>query len=295
MEFISALQSSTTLLAITAGFVGVCVGSFLNVVIHRLPRMMAAQWRAECAALAAEDAGEAAPAAQAREQYNLLQPPSRCPSCATPIRAWQNIPVVSWMWLRGRCAACKAPISFRYPAVEVAAGALAVLAAWRFGASGAGMAAMVFCWALLALTFIDLDTQLLPDDITLPLLWLGLIVNAFSAFTDLRSAVLGAAGGYLLLWTVYWGFRLLAKKEGMGYGDFKLLAALGAWTGWQVLPFVVLVSAGTGAIIGGLLLWRSKSGSDTRIPFGPYLALGGLAGLLWGRQAVILWIGHFPA
>jgi leader peptidase (prepilin peptidase)/N-methyltransferase len=295
MEFIAALKAYPALLFVTAGFAGLCVGSFLNVVIHRLPRMMEAQWRAECAALAEGDqAGSALPAEPAAP-YNLLQPPSRCPSCATPIRAWQNIPVVSWLWLRGRCAACRAPISFRYPAVEMAAGALAVLAAWRYGATGAAMAAMVFCWALLALTFIDLDTQLLPDDITLPLLWLGLLVNAFGTFTDLRSAVFGAAGGYLLLWSVYWGFRLLAKKEGMGYGDFKLLAALGAWTGWQVLPFIVLVSAGTGAIIGGLLLWRSKSGSDTRIPFGPYLALGGLAGLLWGRQAVVLWIGHFPA
>ena len=294
MSFIEALKAFPALLLATAGFAGLCVGSFLNVVIHRLPRMMEAQWRAECAALAAEDAGGAGTPPPAREPYNLLQPASRCPSCATPIRAWQNIPVVSWMWLRGRCAACKAPISFRYPAVEVAAGALAVLVAWRFGATFAAMAAMAFCWALIALTFIDLDTQLLPDDLTLPLLWLGLMVNAFGTFTDLRSAVFGAAGGYLLLWSVYWGFRLLAKKEGMGYGDFKLLAALGAWTGWQVLPFVVLVSAGTGAVIGGLLLWRSKSGADTRIPFGPYLALGGLAGLLWGRQAVILWLGRFP-
>ena len=167
--------------------------------------------------------------------------------------------------------------------------------AWRFGASGAAMAAMVFAWALLALTFIDLDTQLLPDDITLPLLWLGLIANSLGAFTDLRSAVFGAIAGYMLHWLEYGGFRLLAGKEGMGYGDFKLLAALGAWTGWQVLPFIVLVSAGTGAVIGGLLLWRSRSGADTRIPFGPYLALGGLAGLIWGRSAVLAWIGHFPA
>jgi leader peptidase (prepilin peptidase)/N-methyltransferase len=166
--------------------------------------------------------------------------------------------------------------------------------AWRFGATGAGLAAMVFAWALLALTFIDFDTQLLPDDITLPLLWLGLLVNAYGTFVDLRSAVFGAAGGYLLLWLVYWGFRLLAKKEGMGYGDFKLLAALGAWAGWQVLPFIVVVSAGLGAVIGGLLLWRAKSGADTRIPFGPYLALGGVAGLAFGRQAVVAWIGYFP-
>jgi leader peptidase (prepilin peptidase)/N-methyltransferase len=298
MEFIQALKTIPVLLYVTVGFVGLCVGSFLNVVIHRLPRMMEAQWRAECAALAAESGGAAAeePAAPAApaEAYNLFKPASRCPSCGTGIRPWHNVPVFGWLWLRGRCAKCSAPISARYPAVELAAGVLAVLVAWRFGATGAAMAAMLFVWALLALTFIDLDTQLLPDDITLPLLWLGLIVNAFGAFTDLRSAVFGAVGGYMLLWLVYWGFRILAKKEGMGYGDFKLLAALGAWTGWQVLPFIVLVSAGTGAVIGGLLLWRSKSGSDTRSPFGPYLALGGLAGLLWGRVAVVAWLGHYP-
>ena len=293
MEFIQALKAYPALWLGTAAFVGLCVGSFLNVVIHRLPRMMEAQWRDECAALAGSPDPDAT-LVPPPPPYNLLRPGSRCPSCSAPIRAWQNIPVASWVWLRGRCAACRAPIAARYPAVELAAGAAAVLMAWRFGATPSAMMAMVFAWALLALTFIDLDTQLLPDDITLPLLWLGLIVNAFGAFTDLRSAVLGAAGGYLLLWSVYWGFRLLAKKEGMGYGDFKLLAALGAWTGWQVLPFVVLVSAGTGAIIGGLLLWRSKSGADTRIPFGPYLALGGLAGLLFGRQAVVLWLGRFP-
>jgi leader peptidase (prepilin peptidase)/N-methyltransferase len=293
MEFIQALKTIPVLLYVTAGFVGLCVGSFLNVVIYRLPRMMEAQWRAECAALAAESGG-AAPAQPPAEAFNLLQPASRCPSCGTGIRPWHNVPVAGWLWLRGRCAACRAPISARYPAVELAAGGLAVLMAWRFGATGAAMAAMVFAWALLALTFIDLDTQLLPDDITLPLLWLGLVANAFGAFTDLRSAVLGAVGGYMLLWLVYWGFRILAKKEGMGYGDFKLLAALGAWTGWQVLPFIVLVSAGTGAVIGGLLLWRSKSGSDTRIPFGPYLALGGLGGLIFGRAAVVAWLGHFP-
>jgi len=291
MEFIQALKAYPALFFATAGFVGLCVGSFLNVVIHRLPRMMEAQWRAECATLTDPDATLVAPAT---ETYNLFTPASRCPSCATPIRPWQNIPVVSWIALRGRCAKCNAPISFRYPAVELAAGVAALLMAWRFGPTGAAALAMVFAWALLALTFIDFDTQLLPDDITLPLLWLGLLANAFGAFTDLRSAVFGAAGGYLILWLVYWGFRLIAKKEGMGYGDFKLLAALGAWTGWQVLPFIIVVSAGTGAVLGGFLLWRSKSGADTRIPFGPYLALGGIAGLILGRQAVIAWIGYFP-
>ncbi len=293
MEIIQALKAYPALLYGTSAFFGLCVGSFLNVVIHRLPRMMEAQWRAECASLAAAD-GAAGEPASPPEPYNLVRPASRCPSCSAPIRAWQNIPVVSWVWLRGRCAACRTPISARYPAVELAAGAAAVLMAWRFGATPSAMMAMVFGWALLALTFIDFDTQLLPDDITLPLLWLGLIANAFGAFSDLRSAVLGAVAGYLLLWLVYWGFRLLANKEGMGYGDFKLLAALGAWTGWQVLPFIVVVSAGTGAILGGFLLWRSRSGADTRIPFGPYLALGGLVGLLWGRQAVVAWLGHYP-
>lgn len=287
MDFLRALESHPAFLMIAAALLGLCVGSFLNVVVYRLPRMMEAQWRAECASLAGE---EPAPA----EPFNLMQPRSRCPSCAAPITAWQNVPVVSWLVLRGKCAHCKAPISARYPAVEIAAGALAALLAWRFGYSGALAWGLVFGWALLALTFIDLDTQLLPDDITLPLLWAGLIANTFATFTDLRSAVLGAAGGYLLLWSVYWGFRLIAKKEGMGYGDFKLLAALGAWLGWQILPFVVVVSAGAGAIIGGLLLWRSRRGIETRIPFGPYLALGGLAGLLWGRPAVIAWVGYFP-
>ncbi|MEO5676586.1 MAG: A24 family peptidase [Usitatibacter sp.] len=288
MDLLRALEFQPAFLCIAVALLGLCVGSFLNVVVHRLPKMMEAQWRAECASLAGE---EPAPA----EPYNLVQPRSRCPSCAAPITAWQNVPVLSWLVLRGKCAACKAPISARYPAVELSAGVLAAFLAWRFGYSGALAWALVFGWALLALTVIDLDTQLLPDDITLPLLWAGLLANTFGTFTDLRSAVLGAVGGYLLLWTVYWGFRLIAKKEGMGYGDFKLLGALGAWLGWQVLPFVVVVSAGAGAIIGGFLLWRSRRGIETRIPFGPYLALGGLAGLLWGRQAVIAWIGHFPA
>jgi len=289
MDFLRALDSHPAFLYLAVALLGLCVGSFLNVVIYRLPKMMEAQWRAECASL---DGGEAPTPA---EPFNLATPRSRCPSCAAPITPWQNVPVVSWLMLRGQCAACNAPISARYPAVEVAAGTLAVILAWRFGYSGALAWALLLGWALLALTFIDFDTQLLPDDITLPLLWAGLIANTFATFTDLRSAVLGAAGGYLLLWTVYWGFRLIAKKEGMGYGDFKLLGALGAWLGWQVLPFVVVVSAGAGAIIGGLLLWRSRRGIETRIPFGPYLALGGLAGLLWGRQAVIAWIGHYPA
>jgi leader peptidase (prepilin peptidase)/N-methyltransferase len=287
MEFFEILQHSPAWLAFTVGLLGLCVGSLLNVVIHRLPKMMEAQWREECAAL---DGREVAPAAT----YNLFTPRSACPQCKAPITAVQNVPVLSWLALRGKCANCKTPISARYPLVEILGGALAVLVAWRLGYSGALAFALVYAWAMLALTFIDLDTQLLPDDITLPLLWLGLIANAFGTFTDLRSAVLGAAGGYMILWLVYWGFRLVAKKEGMGFGDFKLLAAIGAWTGWQVLPVVILISAGLGAVIGSLALWMSRKGIDTRIPFGPYLALGGIVGLLWGREAVIAWVGYFP-
>jgi leader peptidase (prepilin peptidase)/N-methyltransferase len=287
MEILSSLESSRAFLWVVVGLLGMCVGSFLNVVIHRLPLMMQAQWRADCAELAGESAASAEP-------LNLVKPASRCPSCGTAIRAWHNIPVVSWLALRGRCAACRAPISARYPAVEVMGGAIAVLFAWRYGYSTQLAAGLVFGWALLALTFIDLDTQLLPDDITLPLLWAGLLANVFGTFIDLQSAVLGAAGGYLVLWSVYWAFRLIMKKEGMGYGDFKLLAAIGAWTGWQALPFVLVVSAALGAVIGSIGLWLAKRGRDTRIPFGPYLALGGIAGLLWGREAITLWIGRFP-
>jgi leader peptidase (prepilin peptidase)/N-methyltransferase len=270
------------------GFVGLCVGSFLNVVIHRLPKMMEAQWRAECSELINGTPAEPAP------KYNLVKPDSSCPKCGTPIRAWQNVPIVSWLALRGKCAACKTPISARYPAVEALTGLLSVAVAWRYGFSIQMLAGLLFVWALVALTFIDLDTQLLPDNITLPLVWIGLLLNAFGLFVDLRSAVLGGIAGYMLLWSVYWGFRLLANKEGMGYGDFKLLAAICAWFGWQVLPLVVIVSAVSGTIVGSAALVASKRGLDTRIPFGPYLAVGGLVALFWGREAVVRWLGGFP-
>src|SRR5258706_6024586 len=288
MAFLEVLQMSPLWLGITVGLLGLCVGSLLNVVIHRLPKMMEAQWREECAALEGREV-------PATGRYNLFVPRSACPKCGAPITALQNIPVVSWIALRGRCAKCATPISARYPLVELLGAVLAVLVAWRFGYSPALAFGLVYAWALLALTFIDLDTQLLPDDITLPLLWLGLLANSGGVFTDLHSAVLGAVGGYLILWSVYWGFRLIAKKEGMGFGDFKLLAAIGAWTGWQVLPVVIVISAGLGAVIGSIALWLARKGVDTRIPFGPYLALGGIAALIWGREAVVAWLGHYPA
>jgi len=286
-EFLSTLQTSPATLMVAVAFLGVCVGSFLNVVIYRLPLMMEAEWRAECASIEGREL-------PARETFNLVTPPSRCPGCKAPVRAWQNIPVVSWLWLRGKCAGCGTAISARYPMVEVLGGALAALMAWRFGYSWALALAMAYAWALLALTFIDYDTQLLPDDITLPLLWLGLIANMHGLFTDLASAVLGAIAGYLVLWGVYWLFKLIARKEGMGYGDFKLLAAIGAWTGWQVLPFVIVLSAGLGAVIGSIALWASRKDAGSRIPFGPFLALGGIGALVWGPQAIHAWL-RMPA
>ena len=265
---------------IAALLFGLAIGSFLNVVIHRLPKMMERQWRAECAELTS--APGQTPDNATEESYNLFVPRSRCPGCAQPITAFQNIPVVSYMMLGGKCANCKTRISPRYPFVEVISGLLAGYAAWRFGATLAGLGALVFVFSMIALTFIDLDTFYLPDDITLPLLWIGLLVNLAGAFTDLPSAVIGAACGYLALWSVFWLFKLVTGKEGMGYGDFKLLAAIGAWLGWQMLPLVILLSASVGAVIGIGLMIFARHGRETPIPFGPYLAIAGVIALFHG-------------
>jgi len=260
-------------------FVGLCVGSFLNVVIHRLPKMLERSWQEQCAELR----GETAPTDSA---YNLVVPRSACPACGQQITALQNIPVVSWLALGGKCASCKAPISARYPIVEIVGGLLAAYAIWRFGATARGVAACVLLWSLLALTMIDIDTQLLPDDLTLPLLWAGLIANLWGLFAPLRDAVIGAAAGYLSLWTIYWLFKLIRGKEGMGHGDFKLLGALGAWLGWQVLPVIVLLSSVVGALIGITLI--VFKGRDTQLPlaFGPYLAIAGGVALFFGGPLV---------
>jgi len=261
--------------------VGLCVGSFLNVVIHRLPKMLERGWQAQCAELRGET-----PAPE--PAYNLVVPGSACPACGAPITALQNIPVVSWLMLGGKCASCKAPISARYPIVEILGGLLAAYAIWRFGPTTRGIAASVLLWALLALTMIDIDTQLLPDDLTLPLLWAGLIVNLGGLFAPLRDAVIGAVAGYLSLWTIYWLFKLIRGKEGMGHGDFKLLGALGAWLGWQVLPVIVLLSSVVGAVIGiTLIVFR---GRDNQLPlaFGPYLAIAGAIALFFGGPLVKL-------
>ena len=254
---------------------GLCVGSFLNVVIHRLPLMMEREWTAQCAELRGEVAPDHAP-------LNLSQPRSRCPACGHAISALQNIPLLSFLWLRGRCAACSARISWRYPLVELFCGLATAYCALHFGFSFAAAAAMLFVWLMIAATGIDFDTQLLPDSITLPLLGLGLLVNLIGGPVDLRSAVIGAMTGYLFLWSVYWMFRLVTGKEGMGFGDFKLLAAIGAWTGWQMLPLVVLLSSAIGAVVGISLIVFHKHGREVPIPFGPYLAGAGLIALFWG-------------
>ncbi len=284
MTFLDLLRSSPALFIGLSVTVGLMVGSFLNVVVHRLPKMLEREWRAQCAALAGEDAAADTP-------YNLVVPRSACPACGHPISALQNIPVASYLWLRGRCAHCKTPIGVRYPLVEALTGLLSGFVAWHFGFDLGALGALVFLWCLIALTFIDLDTQLLPDGITQPLIWLGLLFNLGGAFVDIRSAVLGAVAGYLALWLVYWLFRLATGKEGMGFGDFKLLAAIGAWLGWQMLPLVILLSSLVGALAGIALIVLAKHGRHIPIPFGPYLAGGGLVAMLWGQQITQAYLG----
>ncbi|MDP1682469.1 MAG: A24 family peptidase [Burkholderiales bacterium] len=275
--------------ALFVGFVillGLIIGSFLNVVIHRLPKMMACEWRLFCAELDEKPAPNAEP-------FNLFTPHSRCPACGHAIRAIENIPLLSYAFLRGKCHHCGAPISPRYPIVEALTGVLSGYVAWRFGVSFVTLSALLFCWALIALTFIDADTQLLPDQITQPLIWLGLLANLGGLFTDIQSSVIGAVAGYFSLWTVYWLFKLVTGKEGMGYGDFKLLAAIGAWLGWQLLPVVILLSSLAGAIIGVSLILLVRHERSQPIPFGPYLAGGGIIALLWGQdltQAYLNWL-----
>ena len=276
-EIIELLQRQPILFITAATLFGLLVGSFLNVVIHRLPKMMEQEWLRNCAELRGEEAPES-------PRYNLVVPRSACPACGHRISAWENIPVVSYLALRGKCAGCKTPISPRYPLVEIFAGTLAGIIAWRFGFGATAFAAMLLAFALVTLTFIDFDTHLLPDDLTLPLMWLGLILNINGLFTDLQSAVIGAIAGYLALWSVYWVFKLVTGKEGMGYGDFKLLAAIGAWFGWQMLPAVILLSSLVGSIIGIGLIVLAKHGRNVPIPFGPYLALGGIIALFFGPQ-----------
>jgi len=275
MSVIALLESTPWLYITTCVLLGLCIGSFLNVVIHRLPKIMETRWRAECAELNCEEPPKA-------ERYNLVSPRSRCPSCGHAITVLENIPLLSYLALAGKCSACRARISPRYPVVEALTGALTGYIAWHFGFTFAAAAAMYFAWTMIALAFIDLDTFYLPDDLTLPLVWAGLIFSLAGGYTDLNSAVIGACGGYLALWLVFWLFKIVTGKEGMGYGDFKLLAAIGAWLGWKMLPLVILLSSFAGAIVGVALIILARRGRNVPIPFGPYLAIAGLVALFHG-------------
>ena len=286
MDYVELLRDSPALRSVVAGLAGLLVGSFLNVVILRLPVMLERQWRAEFTEVSGTQSTVIA------ETFNLVTPRSRCPACGSRIQAHHNVPVLSWLLLRGRCANCRARISIRYPVIELMSGLLSAVVAWHFGFGFVSVAGLVLTWFLLAMTFIDVDHQLLPDSLTLPLLWLGLLLSlahgpdAGPLPVSPQDAIIGAAAGYLFLWLVFHAFRLLTGKEGMGYGDFKLFGALGAWLGWQMLPLILLLSAGVGAIIGVALILIRRQGRDVPIPFGPYLAGAGWIALLWGNDLV---------
>lgn len=310
-NIISVFEQTPVLLYLTAALFGLAVGSFLNVLILRLPRIMEQEWRDECLELlasepdakpqdetpgsAASSRAEGQPSSEpAVPRLGLARPNSHCPSCGTAIRATDNIPVLSWLRLRGRCRACKAKISVRYPLVETLTAVLSVAVVWQLGPTIAALAALILTWGLIALAFIDLDTQLLPDSLTLPLLWIGLLLSLGGTFTDPSSAILGATAGYLLLWLVFQAFRITTGKEGMGRGDFKLLAVFGAWLGWHAVPQVILLSALPGAIVGIALIASGRQQVGQPIPYGPFLAIAGWISLLWGEAitgAYLNWAG----
>lgn len=280
------LQNMPVLFIGFVTLIGLMVGSFLNVVIYRLPEMMKRNWQHQCAELRGE-------AIEPQATFNLILPRSTCIHCGHMITALENIPVISYVILRGRCSQCQSPISVRYPLVEAVSALMSAYVAWHFGFGLLTIAALILVWALIALAVIDLNTQLLPDDITLPLLWLGLLINMTHGFTNIHSAIFGAVAGYLSLWLVYWSFKIMTGKEGMGYGDFKLLAAIGAWLGWQMLPLVLLSSSLVGACVGIGLIVAAKRKNDMPIPFGPYLVGGAFIALFWGEQLNNAYLGLF--
>ncbi|MGX1112532.1 leader peptidase (prepilin peptidase)/N-methyltransferase [Pseudoalteromonas sp. MBR-15] len=290
LDIATVMQSQQWFYLLTVGLVSLCIGSFLNVVIYRLPLMMKREWQSECRLLLADEltinhTEEPTP-------FNLVTPNSTCPQCKAPIKIWQNIPVISWLILKGRCASCKAPISVRYPIVEMLTASLSLAVAIIFGASELALLYIVITWVLIALTFIDIDHMLLPDQLTLPLVWLALIAAVMNITIAPSDAIIGAAIGYLSLWSVYWLFKLATGKEGMGYGDFKLLAVFGALLGWQAILTIVLLSSVVGALIGMLQIIIQGKDKTTPIPFGPYLAIAGWVTLLWGEQIQTIYFSY---
>jgi len=297
MELIRVFQDHSLVFYITIAILGLIIGSFLNVVIMRLPVMLLRDWRRDCREFLREkfpeDLGSTADAAETTAKFNLLVPRSNCPKCGHHISAIENVPLLSYLALRGRCKACKAPISPRYPVIEFVSALLAVTVAWKFGVSYQFLFAMLLSWALISLTMIDYDYQYLPDQITLPFLWLGLILNLQGMYTDINSAVIGAVAGYLSLWLVFQLFKIFTGKEGMGFGDFKLLALFGAWLGWQLLPAVILISSVIGSLVGILLIVFKLHEKGKPIPFGPYLAGAGWVAMLWGKDLNALYFHLF--
>jgi len=279
MSLLALDQISPLVFSLFAAVLGLIIGSFLNVVIHRMPIMLMRHWQQDCLNMVGQTADPIA-----HEQFNLATPRSRCPHCGHAITTLENIPVVSFLWLRGKCSACRKPISLRYPFVEILSATLAAITAWHFGFNLAGITAIALTWLLIALAFIDIDHQLLPDVMVLPFLWVGLLLNLFNVFTTLPQAVVGAVAGYLSLWLVFHLFKLITGKEGMGYGDFKLFALFGAWLGWQSLPLIILLSSFIGALIGiSLIVFQGRDRAKP-LPFGPYLAAAGWVAMLWGDE-----------
>ena len=302
MAIIELLDTNTLFYLFCVGLLGLTVGSFLNVVIYRLPIMMEREWISQCAELT-EDQDNRSEDDTANKNvldkdtpdqntFNLSTPRSRCPHCGHAITALENIPVLSFLMLRGKCSDCGAKISVRYPIIESVTALLSIAIAWHFGFGWPALAGLFFTWALVALTMIDFDHQLLPDSITLPFLWLGLGLSLWSVFIDSHTAIIGAIAGYLSLWTVYWAFKLITGKEGMGFGDFKLLAMLGAWMGWQMLPVIILLSSVVGAVVGITLILTRGRDRTIPIPFGPYLAAAGWIALLWGNDLTNVYLRY---
>ncbi|MGB1311469.1 MAG: prepilin peptidase [Leucothrix sp.] len=291
MQFLALLEQHPILLISIVGFFSLLIGSFLNAAIYRIPVMLQREWDAEC--LEHINADNPDYIAKETERFNLFMPRSACPTCNHPISSLENIPVISYLLLKGKCKGCKTPISLQYPVIEITTALLSMFIAWRFGYGWQMLGMLLFAWSLIALGMIDLNTMLLPDSLTLPLMWLGLLINYFSTYIDLHSAVLGAIVGYLSLWSVYQLFKLVTGKDGMGYGDFKILAAIGAWGGWQIIPFTIFASACLGAVIGIIVMKFKKQENSQPIPYGPWLALAGLISVIWREEIIIAMVDYF--